>query len=187
MFQLNEGEQRLLLRIARDAVSSYLSGRAPRFPEIPAGALNEPHGVFVSIHEAGELRGCIGNIHPVTPLYRATADSAVSAAVGDPRFAPLMAIELPRVDFEISVLSPMEKVDDINNIEVGRDGLLISKRTNRGLLLPQVAVAHGWDRERFLSETCRKAGLKPNDWKDEAVIFRFSAHVFHEQRSTQRK
>ena len=108
MFQLSEPDQKQLLKIARESVLAYLSGRAPRFPEI-AGALAETRGIFVSLHQNGELRGCIGNIHPTSPLYRTTADCAISAAVGDPRFVPLTMEELPRVDFEISVLSPMEK------------------------------------------------------------------------------
>lgn len=180
MFQLNESDQQTLLKIARDSVRVYLAGGAVRFPEISDGPLKDTRGVFVSIHKDGELRGCIGNIHPVEPLYRATSECAISAAVGDPRFMPLQIEELPEVHFEVSVLSPMQKVDNISEIAVGRDGLLISKRGARGLLLPQVAAAQQWDRERFLSETCRKAGLRPAEWKEDATIFRFSAQVFEE-------
>jgi len=181
MFQLNENDQQTLLKIARHSVQAYLSGVSPRLPEITAGPLMENRGVFVSLHQAGELRGCIGNIHPAAPLFRITSECAISAAVGDPRFMPLTAEELPKVYFEISVLSPMEKIDDISKIEIGRDGVMVSKRGARGLLLPQVAAEQGWDRERFLAETCRKAGLRPGEWKDETTIFRFSAFVFQEQ------
>jgi AmmeMemoRadiSam system protein A len=184
MFQLSENEQQTLLKIARASVQTYLAGLPPRLPPINEGTLFETRGVFVSIHKKGELRGCVGNIHPGAPLFRTTSECAISAAVGDPRFMPLSHDELPYVDFEISVLSPMEKISDVNKIEIGRDGLLISKRGARGLLLPQVASAHEWDRERFLTETCKKAGLRPGEWKEDATIFRFSADVFQEHRSS---
>src|SRR5205823_12227014 len=99
MFQLTESDQQLLLQIARNAVRAYLSGQAPRFPEAHHGLLDEPHGVFVSIHQGHTLRGCIGNIHPASPLYRTTAECAIAAAVGDPRFMPMSEAELPIVDF----------------------------------------------------------------------------------------
>ncbi len=184
MFQLSEPEQQLLLKIARQAVYTYLAGKAPRPPEITSGPLTEAHGVFVSLYDRadGELRGCIGNIHPATALYRTTSDCAISAAVGDPRFMPLTMEELPKVDFEISVLSPMEKIEDVSRIEVGRDGIFINKKGARGLLLPQVATEYGWGRERFLAEVCRKAGLKADEWKEGASIFRFTAHVFGEKK-----
>lgn len=181
MFQLTEDEQRLLLQIARNAVSSYLSGRAPEVPEAGDGLLTEPHGAFVSIHRGADLRGCIGNIHPAGPLYRTVAECAIAAAVGDPRFMPMIGAELQDVDFEISVLSPLHRIQDINEIEVGTHGLMISKGNARGLLLPQVATMYGWGRERFLQETCRKAGLRPDDWKTDATIQAFSAVVFDEK------
>src|SRR5205085_7111290 len=126
MFQLTEDDQQLLLQIARNAVQSYLSSQTPRLPNVSPGALNEPHGVFVSIHEREQLRGCIGNVHAASPLYRSAAECAIAAAVGDPRFMPLTKAELAAVEFEISVLSPMERVQDIREIEVGKHGLLIS-------------------------------------------------------------
>jgi len=181
MFQLIEKDQQLLLEIARNAVSAYLAGQSPRLPEIDSGALTEPRGVFVSIHKADALRGCIGNVHPASPLYRTAAECAVGAAVGDPRFVPMMAAELLDVHFEISVLSPMERVLDVRRIEIGTHGLLISKGSARGLLLPQVATTYGWDRELFLQETCRKAGLQSDDWKHDATIQCFTALVFGER------
>src|SRR5262249_46132571 len=149
-FQLTEADQQLLLQIARNAVSSYLAGRSPSLPEVPPGVLTESRGIFVSLHKGTELRGCIGNIYAVSPLYRSVAECAVAAAVGDPRFMPLTPAELVSVEFEISVLSPLERVSDIRNIVIGKHGLLISKNNARGLLLPQVAATFGWDRERFL-------------------------------------
>jgi uncharacterized protein len=181
IFQLTEADQHLLLQIARQAVASYLGGRSPRFPEVLPRALSEIRGVFVSLHKGGELRGCIGNIHAASPLYRTVAECAIAAAVGDPRFMPLMAAELPAVQFEISVLSPLERVLDVRQIEIGKHGLMITKQHARGLLLPQVPAALGWTRERFLQETCRKAGLKPDDWKENATIQSFSAVVFSEK------
>src|SRR5262245_31928426 len=163
-FQLTEADQQLLLEIARNAVSSYLAGHAPRLPDVPTGPLTEARGIFVSLHRGIELRGCIGNIHAVSPLYRGAAECAIAAAVGDPRFIQLMAAELPIVEFEISVLSALQPVGDIREIEIGRHGLLISKNGARGLLLPQVATTYNWGQERFLQETCKKAGLKPDDW-----------------------
>jgi uncharacterized protein len=181
MLQLTENDQQLLLQIARNAVQAYLSGQPTRFPEVLQGTLMESHGIFVSIHSGDALRGCIGNVHPAGPLYRCVAECAVGAAVGDPRFVPMTAEELPLVEFEISVLSPMERMLDIRNIEIGTHGLLVSKRSARGLLLPQVATMYGWDREEFLQETCKKAGLKPDDWKEDATVQYFRAMIFSEK------
>ena len=183
MFQLTEGDQQLLLQIARNAVRACLSNQLFTPPEVSSGTLTESCGIFVSIHKHGELRGCIGNVHASGPLYRSAAECAISAAVGDPRFNPMTSDELLVVDFEISVLSPMQRISDVGEIEVGKHGLLISKRGYRGLLLPQVATAYAWDRDTFLSETCRKAGLRADDWKDGATIHCFSAFVFGEKHS----
>ena len=181
MLQLTEADQVLLLQIARVAVRSHVLGRPFTPPEITSDNLTESCGIFVSIHKNGELRGCIGNVQGSGPLYRRVGECAISAAVADPRFAPVEPHELPLIDFEISVLSPMERVIAITEIEVGKHGLLISKGHHRGLLLPQVAMAYRWDRETFLRETCRKAGLGQDDWKDGAIIHRFSAFVFSEK------
>jgi AmmeMemoRadiSam system protein A len=181
IFQLTEADQQFLLQIARSSIGSYLAGEHPHLPEIPTGALTESRGIFVSLHQGTELRGCIGNIHAVSPLYRSAAECAIAAAVGDPRFMPMMASDLPTIDIEISVLSPLETVHDIREIEIGKHGLLVSHKGARGLLLPQVATTYGWDRERFLQETCRKAGLKPDDWKQGVTIQSFCAVVFSEK------
>jgi len=181
MFPLTEHDQHLLLQIARNAVHSYLSGHAPDLPQVTSGVLAEQRGIFVSIHKGVDLRGCIGNIHAASGLYRTVAECAIAAAVGDPRFMPLTAAELDDVEFEISVLSPMLPVEDLRQIEVGKHGLLITKGNARGLLLPQVATTYGWDRERFLQETCRKAGLKPDDWKQDAFLQSFAAVIFGEK------
>ena len=179
--QLTESDQQVLLQIARNAVRAYLDGRKPAVPEDPPGMLSEIRGVFVSLHQDHRLRGCIGNIYPASPLYRSAAECAIAAAVGDPRFMPLTSAELHTVEFEISVMSPLERVLDIREINIGTHGLLVTKQNARGLLLPQVATAYGWDRERFLQETCRKAGLRPDDWKQDVAIQSFSALVFSEK------
>jgi AmmeMemoRadiSam system protein A len=181
MLQLTEADQVLLLQIARKAVRAYILSHAYTPPEIDSGNLTESCGIFVSIHKDGALRGCIGNVHGAGPLYRTVGECAISAAVGDPRFVPVAKDELALIDFEISVLSPLQRVLDISEIEIGTHGLLVTKRGSRGLLLPQVATAYGWDRETFLRETCRKAGLRYDDWKDGAAIHRFSAFVFGEK------
>jgi len=180
MFQLTETDQKILLHIARNSVQAHLTGEALTFPEVFSGILNEFRGNFVSIHKRLELRGCIGNLYPTGPLYRSVSECSISAATRDPRFPSLAVEELPHVDFEISVLSSMQRVEDIAAIEIGKHGLLVSKRHCRGLLLPQVAAAFGWDQITFLQEACKKAGLKPDDWK-EASIHCFSAVVFGEQ------
>jgi AmmeMemoRadiSam system protein A len=179
-FQLTETDQQLLLQIARNAVRSYLSGSAPALRHIEDGPLADVRGVFVSIHEGHELRGCIGNIHAVSPIYRSVAECAIAAAVGDPRFMPLTTSELTAVTFEISVLSSFEPLRRVSDLEIGKHGLLITKQRAKGLLLPQVAAQYGWTAERFLQETCRKAGLRPDDWKQDATIELFSAFVFNE-------
>jgi AmmeMemoRadiSam system protein A len=181
MFQLTESEQQLLLQIARDSVQSYFLRQQFPVPNVSSGTLMESHGIFVSIHKRGELRGCIGNVYPLEPLFRSASECAIAAAFGDPRFMPLTLGELSQVEFEISVLSPMSPVRDVSEIEVGRHGLFISKDHSRGLLLPQVATTYGWDRERFLEETCKKAGLRTGEWKQGAVIHCFSAFVFGEK------
>jgi uncharacterized protein len=181
IFQLTEADQQLLLQIARNSVRSYLLSESPPLPDVPVGQLTEQRGIFVSIHKCSELRGCIGNVHPTEPLFRSAAECAVAAAVGDPRFMPLMIGELDEVEFEISVLSPMQRVQNVAEIEVGRHGILVTKKNARGLLLPQVARTYGWNRERFIEETCKKAGLRPDDWKDGATIYCFSAFVFGEK------
>jgi AmmeMemoRadiSam system protein A len=177
MLQLSEQEQYLLLKVARDAVKAQLINTSPLKSEIPYGPLTEQHSAFVSIHNGPRLRGCVGTIRPILPLYRTIEQCAVSAAGDDPRFHPLTMDELPKVAFEISVLSEMEPVKRLEEIVIGQHGLHISNGTAAGLLLPQVASSQRWSRERFLAETCRKAGLEPST---DLNIHRFTALVFGE-------
>jgi uncharacterized protein len=187
MFQLLEDDQSMLLSIAREAVRSHLSDTTPLFPESFTQPLAQQRAVFVSIHRhvdnRKELRGCIGNLYPSAPLYQSTAECAISAAMADPRFEPLTLTDLKEVEFEISVLSLMERVNGHADIEVGKHGVYVSRNQSRALLLPQVAKDFGWDSERFLNETCQKAGLGADEWKKGATIHRFTAQVFSEQKT----
>ena len=152
-------------------------------PAADFAAFLQEHGVFVTLREKGELRGCIGLITAQKPLYLAVRDAATSAALGDTRFSPVRAVELPELEYEISVLTPFHRVLDVKEIRVGRDGLLMMRDGYEGILLPQVATQQGWGRKTFLEEACRKAGLPRLAWQDEATdIFAFSAIVFGEHK-----
>lgn len=172
-----------LLWIARESIEQVLAGSRL---ELDLATLDDelkrPSGAFVSLHDdGGDLRGCIGSIHAVAPLAHAVASSAVNAAFRDPRFPPVTHHELATLHIEISVMSPIQLIASIDEIEVGRDGLIISRGSRAGLLLPQVATDYAWDRETFLSQTCIKAGLPAECWRSaECRIERFSAEVFTE-------
>jgi AmmeMemoRadiSam system protein A len=143
--------------------------------------LGRPAAAFVTLHVGGALRGCIGTSASRHPLWRVVGEMATAAATRDPRFAPITADELDGLSVEIFVLSPERLVRDSSEIEIGRHGLEVRRRLARGLLLPQVAVEHDFDRERFLAETCRKAGLPADAWRDPATEVRlFEADVFSE-------
>ncbi|MFQ5586489.1 MAG: AmmeMemoRadiSam system protein A [Thermodesulfobacteriota bacterium] len=177
-------ERDLLFKIAREAIASCIGGGEPPSIDVPYEALCEKgRGAFVSLHKGKELRGCIGSFGSPTPLYETISDMAVAAATTDPRFEPLTPEELREVTLEISVLTPLKKIGDVSEIEVGRDGIYIMKGANKGVLLPQVATEYGWEREQFLDHTCLKAGLKPGEWKDEGVAINpIEAEIFSEQR-----
>lgn len=192
MFSIEEGA--FLVRLARSAVTKHIKESVRiSSPTPPSEQMNEKSGVFVTIERIhkGErmLRGCIGYPLPYMPLVEATIDSAISAAVNDPRFEPLQPEELSEVVFEVSVLTPpvLLQTKDPKEypklIKVGRDGLIIERGYYKGLLLPQVPVEYGWDEETFLSECCMKAGLPPDSWLSREVkVYAFSAEVFTEDR-----
>ncbi|MDA3901205.1 MAG: AmmeMemoRadiSam system protein A [Spirochaetes bacterium] len=139
-------------------------------------------GAFVTLHLNGDLRGCIGYIVGIKPLLQAVKDMSYSAAFRDPRFLPLKAEEFDKIDIEISVLSPISEVKDVEEIATGRDGLIVSNGNQSGLLLPQVATENNWDRQTFLQHTCMKAGMDPEAWKDESTIIeKFTAVIFGEK------
>ena len=144
--------------------------------------LLEPRGAFVTLHKHGALRGCIGYVEAIKPLYKTVQEMAIAAAFQDPRFPGLKADEFNNIEIEISVMSPLEKITDVNKIEVGKHGIIIKSGFNSGLLLPQVATEQGWDRDTFLEHTCYKAGLPGNIWKKpDTEILIFSAEVFSEK------
>ena len=168
MSPLTSEEKSWLLRLARHSLEARLTrgpgtAAAPDLSLIPS-PLREPAGAFVTLHKSGELRGCVGQVEPRLPLYRAVMEIAVAAALTDPRFAPVRADELAELELEISVLSPCRLISP-DEIRIGVHGLLITQGSLRGLLLPQVAVERRWSAERFLEETCRKAGLNPGAWR----------------------
>lgn len=134
----------------------------------------------MTLHKDGRLRGCIGMVIAMKALDETVREMARAAALEDPRFEPVSEEELPRIEVEISVLSPMREIT-ANEVVVGRHGLLISHDGRRGLLLPQVPVEWNWDREMFLAQTCMKAGLSPDQWMRGAKIEAFTAEVFGER------
>jgi len=179
---LSAQEREILLTIARDSIAARFDRRpldwnAYALTEV----LRENGGAFVTLDKRGDLRGCIGTIVALEPLYQSVAANALNAAFRDPRFNPLSRDELAEVTIEISVMSPIVPVADIAEIVVGRDGLILRNGNRSGLLLPQVATERGWDRETFLNHTAMKAGLPADAWRaGKATIEKFSAEVFSE-------
>lgn len=180
---LSAEERAEILKTARRSLEDFLGIRPyppepPRFP-----VLVERRGVFVSLHAGEELRGCIGNFRSDVPLGENVRAMAVAAAAQDTRFEPVSAEELPRIRIEVSVLSPLTPIASPDEVEVGRHGLMVSRGRSRGVLLPQVATEHHWNRETFLDQTCLKAGLDPAAWRrGKAVLEVFTAEVFEEER-----
>lgn len=180
-----------LVSIARKAIEEYLAKKTLAEPSAN-GALAEKRGVFVTLKENGELRGCIGFPHPTQPLAKAAAHAAVSAAVNDPRFSALRAEELRSVTIEVSVLTQPRQLNGNpgeypKKIEIGRDGLIVEYGPYAGLLLPQVATEQRWDAEQFLCGACAKAGLSPDFWMDGAKVSTFEAQVFAEEKPSKAK
>ena len=177
---LDRDAQQFLLSLARETIQRRLDEEPLPSPEPCHPILLERRGAFVTLKIDGRLRGCIGHVVGVVPLWQAVRDNAIAAAFDDPRFDPLLAEELPTTSIEISALTPLRRVAAAE-VVVGRDGILIERGRSRGLLLPQVAVEYGWDLETFLDHTCRKAGLEPGCWRHpDTVISTFSAEVFGE-------
>ncbi len=180
MSELSPEARRELLKLARETITRLLRGE--KEPEPPRGlpVFSEKRGVFVTLHSHGGLRGCIGYPLPIEPLGKAVAEMARAAAFEDPRFPPLRGSEGSEIDIEISVLTVPHKVASPGEVEVGRDGIIVSKGMNRGLLLPQVPVEQNWNREEFLSHGCLKAGLPFDEWRRGVEIETFQAEVFGE-------
>ncbi len=180
--EFNRDERHLLLQIAHHAILSELSGQT--WPEEPIPAkLREPRGVFTTLYLQGELRGCVGYAMPVAPLYRAVDETARAAAFEDSRFLPVARAEAPLLEISLSVLSPLFPILP-EQVEIGRHGLVVSLGFSRGLLLPQVPTEYGWNRETFLEQTCRKAGLPLDAWRHGAKLDAFTAEVFGDSDSS---
>jgi AmmeMemoRadiSam system protein A len=177
---LTESEKEHLLNIAKTAVKTRLAGNDTREKKTPDMlVLKEKRGAFVTLKKRGQLRGCIGYIQAVKPLGQTIDEMAQAAAFSDPRFPSVTEEELPFLSFEISVLTPLKEIENVDEIEVGVHGIYIVKGFHSGLLLPQVATEYGWDRKTFLEHTCYKAGLSPRAWQDkDAKIYIFSADIF---------
>ena len=183
-FSLPDSDKKELLTLARNSAEYAVREKQAYEPDAsPSAALNRESGAFVTLKIAGKLRGCIGFTAASKPLYLTVRDAATLAALRDPRFPPVEASELPHLEYEISVLSPLRRVRDVDEIAVGRHGLLMKNGDREGLLLPQVPVEQGWDRAKFLEQTCLKAGMAAGCWKDDNTdIFLFTAVVFGRDR-----
>lgn len=179
MLPLIEADQRALLRIARRALEEGILGKKLPAVAAPHESIRRPGGAFVTLRKAGALRGCIGRFEASTPLHRTVYECALSAAREDPRFEPVQAEEVPHLQIEISALSPLAEANP-EDIQVGVHGVLVTQGARQGLLLPQVASEWGWDRTRFLEQTCLKAGLEKDAWRS-ARIRIFTAQVFSER------
>lgn len=177
--ELTAKEKAALLDIAKNAIVTKINNKELPKLAVDSETIKENRGAFVTLKKRGQLRGCIGYIKAFKPLGETVQEMAIAAAFHDPRFPSLKPDEVQDLSFEISVLSPFKRVKDINEIEVGNHGLYIVRGDNSGLLLPQVALEYGWDRETFLKETCHKAGLPLQAWMDkETEIYIFSADYF---------
>ena len=181
---LSGHERDELLSLARKSAETAVREGKLYQPAVPSSpTLLQDRGAFVTIRKKGELRGCIGYTSPIKPLYVTVRDVAAMAAVRDTRFPPVGARELAELDYEVSVLSPFRHLRDINQIQIGRHGLLIKKGDSEGILLPQVPVEEHWDRKTFLREIGIKAGLPPTAWQDEeAAQYTYSAQLFGEHK-----
>lgn len=180
---LTDEEKAELLGIARTTLEHILrKEETPEF-EPKSDRLREKGGVFVTFTNQGRLRGCIGHFPADTPLYKIVSQMAVAAATQDYRFYynPVTLEELDQLRIEISVLSPMKRITDVNQIRMGVDGIYIKQGAQAGTFLPQVATETGWSREEFLNHCCQdKAGLPPECWKKGVEIYTYTATVFHE-------
>ena len=180
--QMKIGSQGLLLQIARDAITCHLEDRIPSKLQGFDAELLQKSGAFVTLHKGGQLRGCVGQIVSDNPLYETVAAAAIAAATRDPRFHRVNLSEMPELEIEISVLSPLQPLERIEDLEIGIHGLYIKHGEHSGLLLPQIATAHNWNRTQFLQQAYKKAKLPEEASQDsETEIYLFSSQVFGEE------
>lgn len=186
MNRLDSSQRQFLLQLARLAITAAANGDSPPDVEKAAseagqslqGALGENRGVFVTLTDGGRLRGCIGYIEGFKPLARAVADNGRAAAISDPRFQPVSPPELAGLKVEISALTPLAPVNSHEDIQVGKHGVLLEKNGRQSVFLPQVATEQGWDLCTTLTQLALKAGLGPDDWRQDTVFRVFEAEVF---------
>ena len=179
--EYTQEERELLLQLAHRSIEAALSGRKLNLTP-PSPHLGEMRGAFTTLHLDGRLRGCIGYVMPMHHLFQTVAETAQAAAFDDPRFQPVTPEEAPHLNVEISVLSPLRPIRP-EEVVTGVHGLIVSKGSRRGLLLPQVPLEWNWDRETFLSQTCLKAGLPPDAWIQDIDLQAFTAEGFGEETS----
>ncbi len=181
MNRLTMIDKERLLTVARQTIEAVTAGRRPGPFSSSSAVLTEKRGAFVTLHEGGELRGCIGYVRAIKPLLETIVEMAEAAALHDPRFQPVQDGEAARLHIEISVLSPMQLADTPEQVQVGVHGVMVERDFHSGLLLPQVAPEQGWDREMLLTHACLKAGLPGHAWRDSKTkIYLFTADVFGE-------
>ncbi len=182
---LVDRQKEFLLKLARESILSWLENRAVNLEQPDDTIYNTHKGGFVTIHKHGKLRGCIGYIEAYRSVYETIKDMARSAAFRDPRFPTLTRKEFPEIELEISLLSELIPIENINEIEVGRDGLVIRNEVTSGILLPQVATEWHWNRNTFLKQVCLKAGMRVDAWKEpQTELFRFQAEIFSEAKKS---
>ena len=174
--------QAILLQIAREALVCHLEGRIPSKLQGSETELLQKSGAFVTLHKRGQLRGCVGQIVSDKPLYDTVAAAAIAAATRDPRFHRVNLSEMLELEIEISVLTPLQPLERVEDLEIGVHGLYVKDGVHSGLLLPQVAAAHNWNRTQFLQQTCKKANLPEEAWQaPETEIYLFRSRVFGEE------
>ncbi len=173
---------RLWLVFARHVIELVARQGNPAHAAPPSAEPRDHSGVFVTLHRFGRLRGCMGTLDPATPLAEAVRHAAACAASQDPRFQPVAPDELPDVHIEVSILSAPQPMGSLDDLELGRHGVIVRRGPQRGLFLPQVAVEHNMDKETLLSRCCsEKAGLPPDSWRDpQTEVLLFTTDVFEE-------
>lgn len=178
---LTQEEKKYLLNLSRKIIISNSEERSFQEEDYFSETLKLHTGLFVTLNKSHQLRGCIGYVEGVKPLQKALIEMSIAAAFDDPRFPPVQRDEVEDIEIEISVLSPLERISDTSQIEIGKHGLIIEQGLMRGLLLPQVATEYDWDVLTFLEQTCQKAGLGVDCWKDDSTKIQiFTAEIFSE-------
>jgi AmmeMemoRadiSam system protein A len=179
MMNLTTEEKKYLLALARQVISLNAKGKTYHAEKYFSTSLKQKTGLFVTLKKFQKLRGCIGYVEGIKSLQRAAEEMAIAAAFEDPRFPPVSKDEIKDLEIEISVLSPLQKIADTNQIEIGKHGIIIEQNLMRGLLLPQVATEYNWDVQTFLEQTCLKAGLPADAWREKSTTIKiFSTDIF---------